>query len=289
MHVLKYARNNDFIHAHWLIPQGITASYCNKPYLVTGHGGDVGELNKHIFYKLKKRCLNKASAVTVVSAHLNKILQNLYGCRTANIIPMGCNTAYFNPSHRINNMFEQGNQKVVLFVGRLAEKKGVAYLIKAMQHVDAKLVIAGSGPLERSLKESADQLGLASKIIFLGPKNHLELKNIYASADIFVAPSITAKSGDIEGFGLVILEAMASGLPVIASNSGGITDIIQHGVNGMLAEEKNSRQIGNFINQLLEDKEYYEKLSSASLKTAEAYDYSVIADQYHTIIENSLA
>ena len=76
------------------------------------------------------------------------------------------------------------------------------------------------------------------KIVFLGAKTHEELKKIYASADLFVMPSITAKDGDKEGFGLVILEAFASGLPIVASRSGGITDIVKDGVNGFLVEEK---------------------------------------------------
>ena len=70
------------------------ASFCKTPCLVTGHGGDVGELNHSVFRLLKKRCLQKASAVTVVSAHLSAILQKQYGYDTAQIIPMGCNTGY---------------------------------------------------------------------------------------------------------------------------------------------------------------------------------------------------
>lgn len=285
----KAGRHYDFLHAHWLIPQGIIASFCTLPYLVTGHGGDVGELNKHIFYFLKKRCLQKASGITAVSAHLKKILADKYHCSQVSVIPMGCNTNYFHPSHRQEGLFGCDGKKTVLFVGRLAEKKGVSYLIQAMQYVDARLVIVGSGPLEETLKELTASLSLTKKVVFLGPKNHRELRSIYASADIFAAPSITAKNGDVEGFGLVILEAMASGLPVVASASGGITDIIVHGKNGLLSPEQNIDALALQLNRLLSEKSLYQKLSAASLKTAEQFDYSHVAEKYRKLIEATLS
>ena len=283
----KYEKQFHCIHAHWLIPQGILSSFCKKPFIVTGHGGDVGELNGSVFYLLKKRCLKKASAVTVVSAHLRHILKTVYGNTDAKVIPMGCNTSYFTPANRVENYFSQGEKKVVLFVGRLAEKKGTVYLIQAMQYVDALLVIAGSGPLEKECKSLAASLHLEDKVHFLGPKSHTDLRAIYASADLFAAPSVTAKNGDVEGFGLVILEAMASGLPVIASNSGGITDIITDGENGLLAQERDSRQIASHIDRLIHSTALSEKLSRASLETAAHFDYTVIAQKYRDMIEDS--
>lgn len=287
LQIRKYEKTHDFVHAHWLIPQGIIHAFCKKPYLVTGHGGDVGELNSSIFYLLKKRCLKRAAAVTVVSKHLQSILQSKYDCNDTTIIPMGCNTSYFAPSNRIENYFSQGTRKVILFVGRLAEKKGVPYLIQAMQSVDALLVIVGSGSLESACHALTTQLHLKNKVQFLGSKPHTELRSIYASADMLITPSVTTKSGDVEGFGLVILEAMASGLPVIASSSGGITDIIRHGENGLLVEERNTEQLAQAINHLLSSPELSAKLSKASLRTAAEFDYSVIAQKYHTIMENS--
>lgn len=275
----------DFIHAHWLIPQGILTAFCKKPYLVTGHGGDVGELNGSIFHLLKKRCLERASAVTVVSAHLQSILQKRYGYMDSKVIPMGCNTSYFSPENKVPDYFSAGGKRVILFVGRLAEKKGVPYLIRAMRSVDALLAIAGSGPLEKECKELVQTLGLSDKVRFLGPIPHTRLRAVYASADVFAAPSITTKSGDVEGFGLVILEAMSSGLPVVASRSGGITDIIAEGENGLLAAERDEKQLADKINLLLSDDALYKKLSAASRKTAEGFDYSVIASRYAEIIE----
>ncbi len=282
----KYEKEFDLIHAHWLIPQGILSAFCKKPFLVTGHGADVAELNQAPFRRLKQHCLKKASAVTVVSKHLQQILEKTYHFQNASIIPMGCNTAYFTPTNRKEDYFSQGEKKVVLFVGRLAEKKGTVYLIRAMQYVDALLVIAGSGPLEASCKALVKELHLEHRVRFLGPKPHTQLRSIYASADFFAAPSVTAKGGDVEGFGLVILEAMASGLPVIASQSGGITDIIRDGENGLLAQERNEKQLAALINRLISQPRLARKLSQASLETAARFDYHIIAEKYRDMIEN---
>ncbi len=286
LNLRKYEKKFDCVHAHWLIPQGILSAFCKKPFLVTGHGGDVAELNKSLFYLLKKRCLQRAGAVSVVSRHLQTILEQTYGCRNARIIPMGCNTAYFTPANRKENFFSQGSLPVILFAGRLAEKKGTVYLIRAMQYVEGLLVIAGGGPLEHTCHTLVSELHLEDKVRFLGPRPHTELRTIYASSDLFAAPSVTAKGGDVEGFGLVILEAMASGLPVVASRSGGITDIIRDGENGLLAPERDEKQLAAHINRLIRDPALRRTLSQASLETAARFDYSVIAEKYCHMIEN---
>lgn len=274
----------DLVHAHWLIPQGIVQGFFKKPYLVTGHGGDVTSLNKGFVRGLKIRTLKKAAYVTVVSKHLLNEVRNLYPVNNIKVISMGCNTEKFDKEFKIENYFQQGNKKVILFAGRLAEKKGVTYIIKAMHKIDAILVIVGDGPLKEELMHQASQL--KEKVVFLGAKTHDELKTIYASSDIFVAPSVTAKDGDQEGFGLVILEAMASGLPVVASRSGGITDLIIHHENGLLTEEKDIDGIIENVNLLINDHKIYKRLSVCAIDTAKKYDYKNIAKQYVEIINS---
>ena len=272
----------DYVHAHWLIPQGIIQSFFNKPYIVTGHGGDVTSLNKGIIRKLKRKCIKKAAAVTCVSSYLKNQMEEIFPYPDIRIISMGVDLSNFGKEYRQENFFNQGTKKVVLFVGRLAEKKGVKYLIEAMNNVDAKLVIAGDGTLRKELEEQAESVN--ADIEFLGSVNHSQLKDIYASADIFVMPSVTGKDGDIEGLGLVMLEAMSSGLPVIASKSGGIIDVIKDGENGLLCEEKNSQQIAEKINLLLKDSEMCKKIARAGLETSKTYDYKAISEQYKDLI-----
>ena len=180
-------------------------------------------------------------------------------------------------------------RKTVLFVGRLAEKKGVKYLIEAMQWIDAELLIAGDGPLREALVQETARLKLTDKVRFLGAMSHEELPRVYASADIFAAPSVTARDQDKEGFGLVILEAMASGLPVVASRSGGITDLIQDGWNGLLAEEKDSRDLAVNINRLFTEPELYSKLVENMKDTVQKYSYTQVGKAYAEIIRSSMA
>ena len=284
-HLWKILPEYDVVHAHWLIPQDIVQSFFKKPYIVTGHGGDVVSLNKGIMRKLKVRCLKKARHVTVVSEYLKGRVQELVPEIEPEVISMGVDTRKFGRQYRVENYFGQGDKKVVLFVGRLAEKKGVAYLIEAMKQIDALLVIVGNGPLRKTLEEQAEQVG-KDRIRFLGEKTHEELKKIYASADIFVAPSVTAKDGDQEGLGLVLLEAMASGLPVVASKSGGITQIIKDGENGLLCEEKCVWQLAENICALLNDECLYKKIAENGNRTVKAYDYVQTTEKYMQIINH---
>lgn len=310
--IRKNIKNYDMVHAHWIIPQGIVQSFFKKPYIVTGHGGDVCSLNKGIIRKLKIRCINNSAYVTVVSEHLKNKVLNFAPTAKVDVISMGIDTSAFGTQYRVENYFGQGDKKVVLFVGRLAEKKGVTYLIEAMKYIDAILVIAGDGPLRSELEEQAYTQALQKdsavtiiktptllvdsnssnmiygkkygNIVFIGSKSHEELKNIYASADIFCMPSVTAKDGDQEGFGLVMLEAMASGLPVVASNSGGITQLIKNDYNGLLCEEKNIWQIIDNIISLINDPTLYEKLRENGMNTANSYSYNTVAAKYRNLI-----
>lgn len=282
-HLLILLPKYDIVHAHWLIPQGIIQAFFRKPYIVTGHGGDVTSLNKGILRNLKIQCLKNASHVTVVSKHLERKVRELVPQIHPSVISMGVDTSLFGRRHRIPGYFNQGDRKVILFVGRLAEKKGVTYLIEAMKQVDALLIIAGDGPLKQKLQAQA--ACLSHKVLFLGAKTHEDLKTIYASADIFAAPSITAKDGDQEGIPTAIMEAMASGLPVVASDSGGISQLITNGKNGLLCEEKNIGQLAEKLNLLTNDEQLYHQISRMAEESIKQYDYSVIAKKYAVILK----
>lgn len=286
-HLLKYLPEYDIVHAHWLIPQGIVQSFLKKEYIVTGHGGDVVSLNKGIIRKLKIRCLKRANHITVVSEHLKNKVQELVPELKISVISMGVNTNKFGKQYYVPNYFGQGDKKVVLFVGRLVEIKGVTYLIEAMRQVDAKLVIVGDGPLRQELEKQADEINKSEseeKIKFLGAKAHDDLKEIYTSADVLCCPSVTAKDGAREGFGLIILEAMASGLPVIASKTGGITEVVHNMQNGILVKEKNSAEIRNAVKVLFENKDLYYKIIENGHATARNNDYRNISQKYCSIL-----
>ena len=284
--LLKECKHIDVVHAHWLIPQGIVQSFINKPYIVTGHGGDVTSLNRGLIRVLKRRCLKKANKVTVVSRYLESKIKEIADVDDIEIISMGCKVSSFGPQFRVENKFSQEGKKVVLFVGRLAEKKGINYLIEAMQGIDAKLVIVGKGPLRSELEAQAR--GLNIDVDFLGAKTHEELKEIYASADVFVAPSVKGKDGDMEGLGLVNLEAMSSGVVVIGSRSGGIVEIIEDGVTGLLVDEKNSKQLRDAIIRVLNDDCLSSFLRANAMKFVKQYDYPVLAEKYNKCLQKCI-
>lgn len=287
----KRRKQYDHVHANWLIPQGIIQGFLRMPFVLTGHGTDVSSLNKGIIKTLKRKAVRRAKVVTVVSVALKDKMLSWFSQEERKEIepkvfvqPMGCDTSKFSPLYRKENLWQQEDKKVILFVGRLAEIKGVQYLIEAMQWVDAKLVIAGDGPLRGDLEERVRKLELADKVIFVGAKSHEELPVIYASADVFVAPSVTTKDKAREGFGLVILEAMASGLPVVASGSGGITEIITDGVNGLLTEEKDSQGLAHNINRILTDESLRGQLVQNMQETVKKYDFVYVGEQYAKLI-----
>lgn len=288
----KRRKQFDYVHANWFIPQGIVQSFFNMPFLIMGHGADVTSLNIKPIRALKRRTVQKADHVTVVSEDLKREVLSWFPESQRKKInekiivqPLGCDIKRFSPSFRKENYWKQGNSKIVLFVGRLAEKKGVQYLIEAMQWVDAKLVIVGDGPLRNDLQTRTKMYNLNTKILFMGPQNHEKLSILYASADVAVVPSITAKDNDKEGFGLVILEAMASGVPVVASKSGGIVDIIEHKQNGLLVEEKNSSALAEAINLVLLNEELRGNIVNNMKETVKKYSYETVGEKYVEIMQ----
>lgn len=280
--LMKVLPAYDIVHAHWLIPQGIIQAFFKKPYIVTGHGGDVASLNRGILKKMKIKCLKQARHVTVVSEDLKGKVQQLVPGLEPSVISMGVDTSKFGEKYRKENYFGQDNKKVVLFVGRLAEKKGVTYLIEAMKDVDAVLVIAGDGPLKEALIEQAKEQG--DKIKFIGSKTHDELQVIYASADVFAAPFITAKDGDKEGLSVVVLEAMASGLPIVVNKVGGIGELLEDGETALLCEEKNTVQLTQKITAALNDMELRYRLCDNASRLVQQYDYKQIAQKYAAVM-----
>lgn len=276
--LLRRLKNYDMVHAHWLIPQGIVQSFFRKPYIVTGHGGDVTSLNAGMIKKLKMRCLKRARHVTVVSEDLRARIEKLVPGLKTSVISMGVDMSGFGRQYAVDNYFGQDGKKVVLFVGRLAEKKGVAYLIEAMKKIDAVLVIAGDGPLKDSLMKQAESQG--DKIRFVGAQTHDRLREMYASADVFAAPFITADDGDKEGLSVVVLEALASGLPIVACGVGGVGELLRDRETALLCEEKNVEELADAICEVLHDSDLGSRLIANGAELIKRYDYKAIAARY---------
>ncbi|MCK4364174.1 MAG: glycosyltransferase family 4 protein, partial [Candidatus Aminicenantes bacterium] len=157
------------------------------------------------------------------------------------------------------------NSLIVGTAGRLVPVKGPEFLVKASKYIiskypDTYFMFTGDGPLEQDLKRKALEMGISDNIIFLGWRD--DLAKIISIYDIFVLPSLN------EGMGRVLVEAMALGKSIVASNVGGIPDLVTHGKNGFLVPPKNPKELAKYIQVLLEDKDKREKMGLAGKEIA---------------------
>lgn len=172
------------------------------------------------------------------------------------------------------------------------KKKGVKYLIEAMPKIvekfpKAKLLIVGDGEEKNNLLRQAKETGLLGKnIIFTGAINNSELPKYYATADIFVGPSIVAKGGDTEGFGLVFVEAIGSGCIAIGTDLPAISDIIVDGKTGFIVKQRNSKDIAEKIIYLLKNKKQFNKIKKDGRKyVLNKFDWNVIDNKYIEVLK----
>lgn len=247
------------IHAHWIIPQGLALSFLGvlyrkmPPFLLTSHGGDLFSLRGRLFRMLKSRVLKKAAAVTVVSRPmLAEILKLGVHGDLAWVIPMGVDfDGRFSLEPNTERIAGQ-----ILFVGRLVEKKGVKYLIQALPLIrqrvpNAHLLIIGSGPDLGALVTLVSRLGLQDCVAFRGAMPQEALPKFYRRATVFVAPFVSAASGDREGLGLVSIEALACGCPVVVGDVPVVSDIFLDSEMDMRSIPGNPESLAQKIGDIL--------------------------------------
>lgn len=221
----------DVVHAHWIIPQGLVLCMARLftakvPFVLTSHGADLFTLKGGLMARLKANILSRAAFVTVVSEPMRQqaLRLGVPEDRVA-VMPMGVDFEKFTPSTDAAR-----NPNEILFVGRLVEKKGLSYLIRALERVrheipDVRLTVIGFGPEEPALRKLSAELGLDRHVDFIGPKPHSELISHYRRAALFVAPFVEAADGDQEGLGLVTIEAIACGCPVLVGDVQAVNDV----------------------------------------------------------------
>jgi len=284
----------DIIHAHWVIPQGFIAILVGKllniPVVTTAHGGDAFSLNSGLLSRLKRLTLRHCKAWTSNTPATAQAFGKASLIPTPNIIPMGVDIDSFQ-NGSIENIGEHETRNIILFVGRLVEKKGVTYLIEAFNKLpnknqqDSILWIIGEGDERQALETQAKKLGIKN-IKFWGQVQNNKLPDFYAAASIFVAPSIIDSKGDTEGQGVILLEAMASGIPIISTNVGGIPDVISHNETGLLVQANNSSELSEAILSLLSKNELAKELTkNARLKVEKTYAWSVVSEQFISLFK----
>jgi len=253
----------DLIHAHYVMPPGLIAVICSMfsetKTAITIHGSDIFVLaRKPLLKSMIKFILKRSDYVFVVSDSLkeNVLKLGIEGLEDKlSITYNSVDVERFRPDQisTFKKEIHINPQKpVVLFVGNLVWQKGVEYLIRAKEflNVDAEIVIVGDGPLLEELKGIVEFEKMEG-ITFTGARNDIE--NIMPSADVVVVPSVS------ESFGIVILEAMASGKPVVATKVGGIPEVVNKKI-GILVNPEDPVGLAEAINKILQDKELKENM-----------------------------
>jgi colanic acid/amylovoran biosynthesis glycosyltransferase len=267
--------NPKLIHAHFGQDGAIALSLANQldiPIIVTIHGYDITvndgfaepSLIQKLYVQRKNKLKQTASLFIAVSTFIkDKLIDQGFSSEKIIVHYIGVDTKKFQPNPTVCR------SSTVLFVGRLVEKKGCEYLIKAMARVqtsmpEVELVIAGYGPLQASLEQMAQRC--LKRYRFLGVQSPEQVRQWMQNATVFCVPSITACSGDSEGFGLVFTEAQAMGLPVVSFASGGMPEAVAHDETGFLVPERDSEGLAFHITRLLVDHELWQSFSQRGQK-----------------------
>jgi glycosyltransferase involved in cell wall biosynthesis len=219
------------VHAHWIAPAGLVALavrvLTGVPYVVTIHGADAYTLRGALAGRLKRIVLGRAAAVLPVSDDIARTL----GLADAPVLRMGVDTRAIRGAVGARAPHEG----LLVYIGRLVDKKGVDVLLDAVARVaSARLEVIGDGPESADLVARAQQLGILDRVCFTGRLPKSQVLAALARAQAVVIPSRVGAGGDMEGTPVVLCEAMAAGVPVVASDLGGLCECIDDGVTGML-------------------------------------------------------
>ncbi|MBU4502348.1 MAG: glycosyltransferase family 4 protein [Nanoarchaeota archaeon] len=269
------------------------------PIVIRVHGLDLTYKNKLYQFMLNKTLKEFDKIICISEAAKNIVINKGIEKSKCCIIHCGVDVSkwrLFNNRNSLINKLEKelevdlSDKFLLLSVGRLVERKGVHWFIKnVFRKLDkhCMFLIASSGEEERKIKELIESLNLEDKILMLGKVSDETLKLLYNSADAFIMPNIPIK-GDIEGFGIVAIEAASCGLPVIASDLEGVKDAIKEGENGFLVEPLNAKDYIKKINDLMNMKNVSDFSKKQIEYTHKNYDLKNISQEYYELFKEIL-
>ena len=283
--LLKWVHNLrvDITHLHFPYPVGEFAHLYwgkSKRTIITYHS-DI--IKQRLLLKAYKpfllRVFDKAHRIIATSPQCIKTSPYL-SVRASKcvVIPLGINLSRFTNqgSALVKIIKRRYTPPLLLFVGRLCYFKGLKYLIEAMQHISATLLIVGKGQEEKMLRGLAKGKGIADRVVFLGGLSDIELPAYYKACDVFVLPS----SHKSEGFGIVQIEAMAAGKPVVCTELGTGTSFVNvHGRTGLVVPPRNSSALAEAINHLLQDKTLRLELARGAKDRAKDFSKEIMVER----------
>lgn len=281
--ILKLCRKNkyDVIHVHWPMPHAAfgwaAKRACNARLVTTFYGAELRWVKNSLpfmkwFLRWAIKISDRVVAISTFTANEVRSIADIQ----VEVIPY---TVGFSNISKIKDQKLKTDRPEILTVGRMVERKGVRYLIEAMQHLpQARLEVVGGGPLLPKLQLLAKQLGLNDRVHFAGKVSEAELIEHYRRATVYVQPGIIDSRGDTEMLGVVLLEAMHYGVPVVASNVGGMPDVVADGQTGLLVPQKDHWALAKAIKRILEDEKFRQRLvlgADEHLKTNFSWDIIV--------------
>ena len=287
---LILAARADVVHMHLgedlaVLPVGAAAARLHRlPLVLTVHTSlhhtlAVSDLRSAVLKTLgapiERWGEHSAEAVVAITPRLRRLLlsDDVEEDRVHLILP-GVNPSLFEGP--FEDPFVGLGKPRVLFVGRLAPQKGVGTLVAAaglLKHPSAQVILVGDGPKRKALECEAKRLGVADRLHFVGFVAHDRVPAVMSHADLLVLPSV------YEELGTVLLEAMQAGLPIVASKIGGISDVIQDGVNGMLVPPGEPEALAHAIDRLLAERDLARRLSEGAQERGKDYDWEVLAER----------
>jgi glycosyltransferase involved in cell wall biosynthesis len=306
--LLQYAielhRKNpfDLIHAHdWMVADAawVLKKGFGLPIIATMHATEAGRMHglhndlQRYIHQIEWRLTYESWEVIVNSLHMNNELQHSFGLPATKIkvIPNGINPEQFNfpfDPKSLRHQYASDHEQIVLYVGRMVLEKGVQILLNAVPHIlygdpNTKFLLVGTGYYLDELKKQAEYLGISNNVRFLGYVSDDELKRLYKIADTVCIPSL------YEPFGIVALEGMAAKVPVVISDTGGLTDFVQHMVTGITTYAGDSGSLAWGLWEALHNKELAKKIADEAYRRVNTiYHWKIIAGQTLRIYERVL-
>jgi glycosyltransferase involved in cell wall biosynthesis len=295
--------NFDVVHAFWPIPHGvfaIAAKQQSKAALVSTFFSS--ELNwtgvaKKIFGPILKRIIDSSDAITVISSFTEQRLRNYAQNVKTTIIPFGAAAVNRERTADARARAKQDRFEL-LFVGRLVRRKGVDVLLRAAKILESDsrlhVRIVGGGPEKEKLEREARRLDLGDRVTFEGVVDNARIDELFNECDALVLPAIITETGETEGLGVVLIEAMGYGKPVIASAAGGIVDIVRNHETGILVPPGDADALARAISRAMDDPEELARIAIRGTRFAEsAFGWDAIVSDlrkvYKTAVEHRRA
>jgi len=291
----------DIVHAHHAFtPTSLmSVKFARKlgiPTILTNHSIFLANSSDHLWTPMShflfpfRHYINEAEKIIAVSKAAADFIEHFSRREKIVVIPNGVDVHRFTfvKSTVANGLpFSILKKPTILYVGRLVYRKGIHVLLRSMPYIleaipDTQLLIAGSGYMESFIRLLTKSLNLEDHIRLLGFVPEDELPSLYNLSDLFILPSIYAES-----FGITLLEAMASGTPIVASAIGGIPEVVENGVNGILFKKGDELDLANAVIRVLDDPALANELAiNARKKVEEQYSWPVVVKAIEGVYEN---